>query len=145
MKFKKTIVTFITGLLLSACSGGDGLMDDIMASWEGATVDQAIDQWGYPTAQQSIAGRTLLIWSETQFLTMPTTINTTGQASTIGSQVFVNSMSTVSGGGTSSWTCERILEVSPTNTIVRGSWRGNNCPFMEAGKYSNWRRASAAQ
>jgi hypothetical protein len=127
-------------LLLAACSGGDGLMDGIVDSWRGASLDDAITQWGYPDAEQDIAGRKLYIWSRDVQMVMPTTASTTGTATNIGNQTLINTITSVSGGGVSNWNCTRILEVNTANIIVNGEWRGNNCPFMEAGPYSNWRR-----
>lgn len=127
-------------LVVSACSGGGGLMDGIMGSWKGASIDQVITQWGYPDAEKNVAGRKLYVWSRDAQLIMPTTVNTTGYATNIGNQTYYNGISNISGGGVSNWNCTRILEVDASEVVVGGQWSGNNCPFMEAGPYANWRK-----
>lgn len=114
-------------------------MDSIMDSWKGVHLDKVIKQWGYPIEDRNIAGRTLYVWSETQQWSMPATVNTTGYGSTIGNQTYINTYSTVTGGGVSNWTCTRILEVNKSNIVIDWQWSGNNCPFLEEMQYKNWR------
>jgi hypothetical protein len=134
----------VVAALLSACSGGGdgGVMDGIMTSWKGASLNQVIDAWGFPHAEQDIAGRKLYVWNNEIQLTMPATATTTGYASTYGGQTFYSGTTNVMGGGISNWSCTRILEVNNSNIVIGGEWRGNNCPFMEAGPYAKWRRKS---
>jgi len=115
-------------------------MDGIMSSWKGASVDEAISQWGYPDAEREVAGRTLLIWSRDIQLSTPGSAITSGTATTIGNTGYYTGQTTYSGGGVSNWNCTRILEINEANRIIGVDWRGNNCPFMEAGPYRNWRR-----
>lgn len=137
---KNSIKTFAAISFLAACSGGDGIMDGIMNSWNGAELDQVIDAWGYPNSEQNIAGRKLYIWNRDVQLAMPATATTTGYATNYGSQTFYTGTTNIMGGGVTNWSCTRILEVNSKNVVVNGEWRGNNCPFMEAGPYANWRR-----
>lgn len=125
---------------IAGCSGGNGVMDGIMASWLDASADEVISQWGYPDAERTVAGRQLLIWSRDVQLYMPPTANTSGNMSVYGNTGYYNQTTTFSGGGVSNWNCTRILEINQRNIVVRTDWRGNNCPFMEAGPYKNWRR-----
>ena len=134
---KRYFVTALLVFLLSACSGGFGTMDRIMTSWEGATLDQVISQWGYPHGQQKFAGRTIYIWDRNTTLTLPAT--TTGTVNVIGNTAYINT--TTTGGRTSNWSCRRILEVNDNNIVIAWQWGGNNCPFADiAFGYENWQR-----
>lgn len=138
MKKLLLIPVLIAGL--SGCaSGGFGTMDRVMSSWEGASVDEVIQQWGYPHEERTIAGRTLLVWNRNTQITMPAVASTTGTVNNIGRQTHVNATTIYSGGGTSNWNCTRIFEVKE-NRLVRWQWEGNNCPFADIGPYSNWAR-----
>jgi len=70
--------------------------------------------------------------------------NTTGQVSAIGNTAYVNAVSTTTGGGVFQGSCDRILEVDGSGTVVSWEWRGNNCPFLEAMEYKHWRNRSPA-
>ena len=130
----------LTTMLGGCASGAFGVMDGIMSSWAGASTDEVMLQWGYPHEERKIAGKTLLVWQRNVQLTMPATETTIGTANRIGSTNYYSGTTTVSGGGVSNWACVRILEISDQNKVISWQWEGNNCPFMEAGPYSNWRR-----
>ncbi|WP_353312321.1 hypothetical protein [Shimia sp. NS0008-38b] len=85
------------------------LMDSIMQSWLGANLGQAIDQWGFPAEEKTIAGRKLYTWHDD-------------------SHGFGNLVN-----------CKRILQVDQNDKIVRTDYSGNNCPFMEVGPFRKWR------
>lgn len=138
MKKLFTLPVFIAALT-GCASGGFGTMDRVMSSWQGANVDQVIAQWGYPHEERKIAGRTLLVWHRNVQMTMPAVASSSGTVNKIGGTAYVNTTTTYSGGGTSSWACTRILEVKE-NTVVSWQWEGNNCPFSDIGPYSNWAR-----
>lgn len=142
---KKTIIetqlfAWVLLTTLVGCSGGDGVMDGIMRSWVGASSDEAIAQWGYPDGERSVAGRRLLFWTRDVQLYTPPTANTYGNVSVYGNTGYYNQTTTYSGGGVSNWNCTRILEINQKNIIVGTDWKGNNCPFLEAGPYKDWRR-----
>jgi hypothetical protein len=138
---RRALATLTTATVLTSCaSGGFGVMDKIMSSWVGAQADEVIRQWGYPHEERVIAGRKLLVWHRNVQLTMPASATTSGTINRVGSTAYYSGTTTVSGGGVSNWSCIRTLEISNENKVVSWQWEGNNCPFMEAGPYSNWRR-----
>ena len=101
----------IAALVLMAPTAEAGnLMEEIMKSWVGGTLDQAIVQWGYPEAEKVIAGRKLYTWKDDK--------------SGFGNLV----------------NCERTLQVNQKEVVVGTDWDGNNCPFMEVFHYKKWRR-----
>lgn len=122
----------IFALLLTACSGGIGTMDGIMQSWQSATLDAVIAQWGYPDQEQTIGGHHLYRW----FLVKQFSTPATATATQIGQTTYVD----LTGGGPVTGNCTRILEVDEHNIVVRWQWAGNNCPFTEFPAYTNWRR-----
>ena len=112
---KKAIGIIILGLLLTSCSTTK-VMNNVMNSWKGSYISEVINQWGYPDAQQEIAGKKLYIWDES-----------------------ITALYTFSGsisGGT--WSCKRILEVNDEEKVISWQWSGNNCPFGLTGRYKNW-------
>ena len=115
-------------------------MDRIMSSWKGASLDEVMRQWGYPHEERVIAGKRLYIWNRQTTTALPAIASSTGTSTLVGNTVFHSGTTTVAGGGTSGWNCTRILEVNAQNRVVGWQWDGNNCPFMEAGPYSNWGR-----
>ena len=136
-KIMKRVFALAMASLISACSGGDGLMDEIMQSWEGAELEQVVSQWGYPDAQQEFGSNKIYIWKRDRTLSMPMTANTTGYVSSYGTYT---GTTTYSGGGVSSWNCDRILEVNANDEIVGTQWKGNNCPFAEVAYAKGWRK-----
>jgi hypothetical protein len=135
MRLKK-VLSVLGCLAVASCSGGAGTMNGIMSSWQGAPLDAAIAQWGYPDQEQVIAGHKLYHWFYTKSAALPAT--TTGTVTQLGNTAILNA--TTSGGGVISGSCTRTLEVDEHNVIIRSEWKGNNCPFAEAFEYSNWRR-----
>lgn len=134
----RRIASLLLALALSGCaSGGFGTMDGIMASWAGASVDEVIAQWGYPAGERDVAGRKLLYWTREVSTFMPGIASSTSAYNPVAGAV--QTTTTFSGGGMANWSCTRILEIKDDK--VKGwQWEGNNCPFMEAGPYANWRR-----
>jgi len=104
--------------VLASCSGGAGTMDGIMRSWQGAPLDAAIAQWGYPDQEQVIAGHKLYRWYYTKTATLPAT--TTGTVNQINT-AYMNA--TTYGGGTVVGNCTRTLEVDEHNIVVRTNGR----------------------
>jgi hypothetical protein len=133
-------ILLILSLMTNGCSGAFGTMTRIMSSWEGATLDEVIAQWGYPNHQQEIAGRKLYIWDKNRTLTLP--YNTTGTANIIGNTAYLN---TTTSGGTSHWSCRRVLEVDSRNVVVKWQWSGNNCPMGDYFGDAAWTNRNAKQ
>ena len=134
----RLLLVVLAGTLLASCSGGFGHMNKVMSSWQGASLNEVISQWGYPNAQQEIAGRQIYIWDTNKTVTLPST--TSGTVNVIGNTAYLNT--TTYGGGTLHGSCRRILEVDSNDIVVMWQWKGNNCPFGNLG-YSNWPRKGA--
>jgi hypothetical protein len=111
-------------------------MDGIIASWRGSPISDVVQSWGLPDQEMSISGKKYYVWNYTKSGFIPQTSTTTGVVTNSG--VFTG-QTTTSGGFAISGHCERILEVDVRDIVVGGSWRGNNCPFMEAFEYKTWR------
>jgi hypothetical protein len=126
--------------VLSGCASTSKVMDGIMSSWLGASAEEAVAQWGYPHEERQVLGRTLLVWNRSLQWAMPATATTTGTVNRIGNTAYVPGTTSVIGGGVTSFNCTRILEIDAGRRVVAYQWEGNNCPFMEAGPYSAWRR-----
>lgn len=135
----KRALLLLAALALAGCSTTK-VMTGVMSSWEGATVDQVIAQWGYPHGELKVAGKTILYWDRNVSVAMPMMANTTATANRIGSTTYVQGTTTYSGGGTFQGGCRRMLEINPQNVVIAWQWEGNNCPFGEMGPYADWRR-----
>jgi hypothetical protein len=107
-----------------------------MSSWEGERIDTVIQQWGYPTEEREFRGNKLYIWVYSKSAYVPQSSRTT--ASVYGNSIYAQT--DTYGGYTLHGTCVRILEVNDDGEIVRWEWKGNNCPFLEAMGYSDWRK-----
>ena len=136
---KSTLVILVTLLTIAGCSITD-TMNGIMSSWVGSNIEEVVSQWGYPHEQREFRGRTLYVWNTNTTLTMPKTTNTT--ANVIGNTVYAQS--TTTGGNSTQWSCQRILEVDDKGRVLAYQWSGNNCPFGEVLQYSNWRKKSSS-
>jgi hypothetical protein len=136
MKNYKIFMMCLSFVTITSCSGGFGTMDRVMSSWQGASLDEAIIQWGPPQQEQMIAGKKYYRWFYTKSGPMP--MNTYGTANQVGNTTFVQMNTT--GGGMMVGSCTRTLQVDEKN-IIRGThWEGNNCPFADVLEYSNWER-----
>jgi hypothetical protein len=111
-------------------------MNGIMSSWEGANINAVVRQWGYPDEQREFNGKKLYVWRHNKSFYMPATTNTIGAINPYGG---FNATSTTIGGHAVSGACDRILEVDGAGIVTKWQWQGNNCPFMEAMEYKNWR------
>lgn len=117
------------------------LMNGIMQSWQGTYIDEVIQRWGYPDEERVIAGKRLLYWDRSVQLALPATATTQGTLIRTGpGTASYSGQTSVTGGGSSTWSCIRILEIDASSRVVGWQWGGNNCPFLEAGPYSTWRR-----
>lgn len=136
--FSRHISKLLMIITLTGCSGGVGVMDGIMQSWVGASVDDVIVQWGYPSEEKMIAGRKLYLWHYTKQVMLPGSSQTTG---TVNPYTGVyNATTTSTPAQMFSGSCTRILVVDKKNIVKATQWDGNNCPFAEWMEYANWRR-----
>lgn len=81
-----------------------------MASWLGATLDDAINQWGFPDEERKMANRLIYAWRDGD------------------------------GGIGNLANCERLISVDGKGVIKSVDHKGINCPFMEVGPYARWRK-----
>ena len=95
-----------------------------LATYQGRPLDDAIDNFGPPAAQQVIAEHRVYTWAEhsTQEIPMPGIAITDG---TVGDQPF--SATTYGGGGTASMTahCKLTMEVDDRQIVKRVWYDGN--------------------
>ena len=111
-------------------------MNDIMASWAGADIEEVVAQWGEPHEVRESQANKTYVWDYTTAKTTPKIrIRTTSISGSTGS-----SGSSTTGGSTAYVNCRRLLEVNPQGQVVDGQWSGNGCPYREEGPFSNWRR-----
>jgi hypothetical protein len=90
-------------------------------------ISTAIDRIGYPSSEQSIAGRKLYRWgsSSQSAMYMPSTTTTTGS---IGTGMGYRPFSATTTGGSYipvSYNCEIVLEVDSNDIIKRYQYNGN--------------------
>lgn len=106
---KKYIILFWLIIVIQPMSfaiGTKSTMEKVMGSWNGENINTVINYWGYPTSEQTIAGRRLYHWLDSSY-----TVS--------GNQYGVY-------GGES--TCNRTFEVDKNNNIIKWQWTGNSCP-----------------
>ena len=101
---------FISTLSVNALS--NELMDSIMDSWVGYSIDDVIDQWGYPYKEKKIAGRKLFYWRKKTYVSGHT------------------------------FYCYRVLETDKNLIVKKWEWSGGDCPFAPYSKYkSEWQNS----
>src|SRR5579884_1996351 len=127
----RAAIGFCSLVALLGCASAP-FMDQVMASWRGASLSDVIAQWGYPDQEQTVGGHHLFRWFTSKQFSTPAVASTT----IIGNTAFTD----VSGGGTITGTCTRTLEVDAANTVIGGQWQGNNCPFSAWPEYTQWPR-----
>lgn len=121
---------------LSACVSTKDTMQEIMSSWVGEDIDSVIEQWGYPDEKREVAGRELYVWHQRSSVNLAERSRTEGSVDSYGNY---SERTVTTGGGVWEGYCGRILEVDDKGTVIKWEWKGNDCPFMEAGKYEGWR------
>ena len=113
--------TVLALVCTSVYAWGKEIMDTVMSSWYGESIDAVINRWGYPTDEKNIAGRKLIIWSEGTEHSVDSWGDTNkdwswGSATVKDEEV-----------------CTRTFEVDEHNKIIRGQWKGESCPFTQFG------------
>jgi hypothetical protein len=138
MKTISLCLLIVMSVGLAGCST-KRTMNEIMASWEGAAIEEVMDQWGAPQEVREFKTNNIYVWNHATARTKPKIrIRTLGISSNTGS-----SRSSTAGGGATHVNCQRLLEVNPQGQVVDGQWNGNGCPYREDGPYANWRRKAA--
>lgn len=133
----KKMVLVVFSIVLSACSPMRNTMNDVMTSWKGAHIDEAIEQWGYPDESREIAGRKLYVWKTSSTKQLYEKEVTKGRVDAYGN--YAEETKTI-GGGTWYGDCHRILEVDAEGTITKWEWKGNDCAFYKGGRFKDWER-----
>lgn len=100
---------------ISFAFGRKSTMNDVMNNWVGENINTVIQKWGYPTKQQTVAGKEVYYWEET--------FNTIGGGDTIYGTTIQTPVYSMT------YTCNRILEVDKNYMVVRWDWNGNYCPI----------------
>ena len=130
----RTVSTALAALLLAGCTAKmERGMANVLDSWKGAHIGQAIKQWGYPHAEKKIAGHHLYIWNQDGKVSYPST--TSGMDTTPGGMTYIDSYAS-RGRSVDAW-CRRVLEVDPDGLIISGEMEGNWCTSRALSK---WRR-----
>lgn len=132
----KTLIALTGLVVLSACVSTKDTMREIMSSWVGEDIDSVIEQWGYPDEQREVAGRELYVWHQRSSVKLAERSRTEGSVDSYGNY---SEQTVTTGGGEWEGYCGRIFEVDDQGTVIRWEWKGNDCPFVEAGKYKSWR------
>lgn len=133
---KKISVAVLSILTISGCATW-GQMNEGLQGLLGQPIDVAVNKIGYPTSEQTIAGRKLYRWgsSSQQVAYMPTTTSTTGS---FGVGTGFTPYSATTTGGTFvpvNYNCQITLEVDAKQIIQRYQADGNlgGCePYIKA-------------
>lgn len=99
--------------------GMKSTMDKLLNGWLGYNIDNVIDQWGYPSKTDNIAGRKLYYWNDNGGSSYVKTSNYSGY--------FID------------YYCNCIFEVNDENIITKWQWEGTSCPstYLGVKKYVN--------
>lgn len=139
--YRKPLLVILP-LLLAACATNQNYML-ALRSWQGASINELVRVWGYPTKRgKAPDGNVLYIYHSQDKGRNP--IYRTGGTTTITQkkhhEVKVTTTSPVyQGGGTYDYECTTWFEVNKKNIIVNTSARGNNCvgtdDFLKTHRY----------
>lgn len=143
MKARTLAAAVAASVSMVGCASGGfngDVMNGIMSSWVGSDLSEAIRQWGMPHRSMQVGEQIGYTWERNVDLFLPSTSVTNSTVNTIGKTAYVASTTTSYGGTSSGWACYRTLITDKSGRIVSYAWEGNNCPFMEAGPYANWRK-----
>ena len=118
------VVWLVIMLMLTGCTGRT--MNRVITSWQGATLDEVVQAWGYPSGEKTIAGHHLYSWDEYH-----------GASASGG---FWPGAQKWGGVSVHDEYCTRILEVGGDNRIIGGQWEGTDCPKL----FSSWEHPATA-
>lgn len=127
----KKVFILISLFFLGCASMQYEFMEGVLSSWNNSHIDEVVERWGYPDDERKVAGRQIYVWDYRVSYSMPSTYTATSETTGF-----------VSGGGTLSGLCRRILEVNEENIVIKWNYSGNNCPFADSGMspYNSWKR-----
>lgn len=113
----KWTLAMAAAALTTACAWHEG-KTEAMDSWMGASIDDVIAVWGYPTGEREVAGRKLYTWGSAWTQSLPTTT----QASVSGSAATASTTPSAV-----DWSCTLTLEVDDAERVVSWQAEGNDC------------------
>lgn len=122
----KQILALLTLLALTGCATWSQ-MDQGLASLRGKPLDRAIKVLGYPSGEQNIAGKRLIVWARnaTQTMYHPQTATTYGNVYSGGVMGTYSQTTTYGTYVPVTYACNITLEVDSSDTIVAYQYQGN--------------------
>lgn len=122
--FKRLSIVLLCGL--AGCTTW-GQMDDGLTSLQGQPLDTAVRILGYPSGEQTIAGRRLVVWSSqsTGMMYMPQTATTYGTAYTAGGYANYNQTTNYATMVPLNNQCKITMEVDGSDIITGYNYDGN--------------------
>lgn len=133
---------------LSGCAAQTNLMDEIVSSWIGADVSEVVLSWGPPDVITQVNGAMIYEWKylkviplspEQRSFDIEVQSNSRYSVGASRGDINISGTEQVKPSTSIEGVCYRSLLVK-NNVIVKGNWRGSNCPFLEFGEYSAWRK-----
>ena len=117
------LLALILIISLPGCTGRT--MNRVISSWQGATIDEVMKAWGYPTTEKTVAGHLLYVWEQYNGADV--------------SRGFWPGAAKWGGQSIEHKYCNRILEMNSQGNVIGGQWDGTDCPKM----FSSWERKAA--
>jgi hypothetical protein len=132
MKIRNALLVAAVSTLVTGCMTWGGFQERL-GGLIGEPIDTAIDHWGYPNGERTIAGHHIYVWASnsTGVITLPQT--------TYGTATAFSKYGTATAYGTSTtyvpmavnYGCQIELEVDMENRITRYSYHGNRGGCMQ--------------
>lgn len=134
MKLKKfpTIKAAILGaaaLSLAGCNLPKS--SEVVQAKIGQSLDAVIADWGYPARERKVAGRTLVIWEESEL--SYDNVPQIGVSVPVGTNGSVTA--TIPLGEPEEKVCRRTLELNKSDIVIGASLQGDLCPYYAP---NNW-------
>lgn len=122
--FKRLSIVLLCGL--AGCTTW-GQMNDGLASLQGQPLDSAIRVLGYPSGEQTIAGRRLVVWSSqsTGMMYMPQTATTRGNVYAPGAYASYRQTTNYATMVPMHNQCKITMEVDASDIITGYNYDGN--------------------
>ena len=123
----RTAPLTLAALLVSGCAT-TAKYEEKLSSWVGGDAAALVNSWGYPSNSfEAPNGNKVYVYQRGGSMVMPTTYQTTANATGYGNTAYGAATTNVYGGQTLTFWCNTFFEVSPANRIVRWRWEGNDC------------------